>query len=652
MRTVFKDPKLEEEFQREGYVVVDFVDSGKAENLKKKFFELLPKSGGNITSSDAGFDTDISYDFTFIDKNIDFKRKVYDEITSKLNVHMDEWLDAYDPIIANYIRKSPDAGEVPLHENWSFADEKKCSTVSIWCPLVDATIENGTLQVVPGSHKRFGEHRGPMVPWELEDIRDSIVEKYLKPIEIPVGKAVILDDSIVHYSAPNKTQGLRLAIQIICIPKELPSVHHHMNPLTGHGMVQVLEVDKEFYLNFNPWQFPTGLPVLETVPFQDKRITEETFKSRLYGKRFDEQKRVPKLKQLFSNPEHQQFFEKNGFVKIPMLNQTAVNELRDYFHDQDLRDHSGYGFNMSMEDDDKEKVARIRKKIFDVALPQALLHFNDAKPIAGSFVVKEKNPQGVVPPHQDWSFVENEGEHCSVTCWIPLVPTKMENGYLGVIKGSHVMLDSIRPSPSPQVPTPLMNHLFTIFPYLEMHEMQPGEALIIDHRTFHASTPNITDDPRIAIGLGFTQGDSKICHYNLKLNGRKDTLLKYNVDDEFLLKYDNAKLSNMYDAGESIEGYEVVEELPYLCPDLSSDELLQQIKDAGNVFNVELAEHMAKLFNYNMDGSKSDAESESEPVQPEQTIEQTEEPKDHRSFWKVYTPMNVVREIKYRITGS
>lgn len=656
MRRVFKDEQLEEQFQKDGYVIIDFLPNEEVEHLKQRFFELLPESGGNITATDSGFDTDISYDFTFIDKNIDFKRKVFDEITNRFENRMNSYLDDYKPIIANYIRKTPDAGEVPLHENWAFADEKKCSTVSIWCPLVDASVSNGTLQVVPGSHKRFGELRGPMVPWELENIREVIVDKYLTPIEIPAGKAVILDDSIVHYSAPNKTPDLRLAIQLICIPKEFPSLHHHMNPADKDGKVKVLEVDKEFYMNFNPWKFPTGLPEVSVRNYKNIFIDEATFASRLYGKRFDEEKKLPKMKPLFKDVERQAFFEKNGYVKFPVLEDETVKKLHDYFYDQNLRDHSGYGFNMSMEDDDKEKVARIRKEIYDIALPQVLPHLQDAKVIAGSFVVKEKNPQGVVPPHQDWSFVENEGENYSVTCWIPLVPTKLENGYMGVIKGSHVMLDNKRPSPSPQVPTPLMNHLFSIFPYLEMFEMKPGEALIFDHRTFHASTPNITDDPRIAIGLGFTQADSEICHYNLKLNGKKDTLLKYRVDDDFLLKYDNSKLSRMYDAGESIEGYEVAEELPYECPDLSSEDLLQQIKDAGNVFNVELAEHMAKLFNYNMDGSKAEPESEQEAepetVQNAQADQQTTETVERPPFWKVYTPMNVVREIKYRITGS
>jgi hypothetical protein len=305
-----------------------------------------------------------------------------------------------------------------------------------------------------------------------------------------------------------------------------------------------------------------------------------------------------------------------------------------------------------MENEDKQKVARIREKIYEIALPKAMEHFYNAKVIAGSFVVKEKNPQGVVPPHQDWTFVENEGEYYSVTCWIPLVPTKLENGYMGVIKGSHLMYDNIRPSPSPQVPTPLMEHLFTIFPYLEMFEMQPGEALIFDHRTFHASSPNITDNPRIAIGIGFTQQDAEICHYSLKQNGKKDTLIKYKVDDAFLLKYDNAKISKMYDEQVEIDGYEALEEIPYACPKPSSDELLKLIKDAGNEFNIELCEHMAKLFNYSMDGSQNES-AKVEEIQETQTETQSElasEP--NLPFWKVYTPLNIIREVKLRITGK
>jgi ectoine hydroxylase-related dioxygenase (phytanoyl-CoA dioxygenase family) len=654
MRNVLIDKSKEAEFQENGYISAPFINAQEVEELKNLFFETLPESGGQITSDDikASDDFLITYDFTFIDKNIDYKRKVFDIITKYFEPHMNALLDNYKPIIANFIRKEPYTGEVPMHQNWAFADEMKYSTVSIWCPLVDSTIENGTLQVVPQSHKRFGKNRGPLVPSELDGIKNEILSRHLVPLETKAGNCVVIDDSIVHYSDINKTDGLRLALQLICIPKEASSYHYYLDPASTDGQIEVLEVDQEFYTQFNPWKLPTEKKIVAKVPFVPKTLTEEEFINMINAPRFDAPPPKPKkMKRLFADPEKQKFFEKNGYVKFPMLNEDEVKQLKEFYFQEDLRVLDGHGFNMSMENEDKEKVARIREKIYEIALPSAMKHFHDARVIAGSYVVKEKNPQGVVPPHQDWSFVENEGEFYSVTCWIPLVPTKMDNGYMGVIKGSHLIYDNIRPSPSPQVPTPLMEHLFTIFPYLEMYDMQPGEALIFDHRTFHASTPNITDEPRIAIGLGFTQNEAKVCHYSLKQNGKKDTLQKYEVDDAFLLKYDNAKLSKMYDNNVPIADYSVAEELPYTYPKPTSDELLAKIKEAGNEFNVELCEHMAKLFNYNMDGSQNQTEEQhqvaEEPAENAGALEETSLP-----FWKVYTPLNIAREIKFRITGK
>ena len=217
---------------------------------------------------------------------------------------MDKLLDNYRPIIANYIRKKNETGEVPLHQNWSFADERKCSTVSIWCPLVDSTIKNGTLQVVPGSHKRFGEIRGPMIPWELDNIKKEIIENHLVPLETKAGDCVILDDSIVHYSAINKTEELRLAIQLICIPAEFPSIHYHMDSSVNPDKVDVLEVDVDFYMQFNPWKKPKGEKTLKSIPYKHRFIDEQEFIQRIKAPGFDEQKEksgfISRLKEVFS----------------------------------------------------------------------------------------------------------------------------------------------------------------------------------------------------------------------------------------------------------------------------------------------------------------------------------------------------------------
>ena len=306
MRNVFLNPELEVKFQKDGYVRVPFISKEEVEELKQLFFDSLPSSGGQITAGETGVQNSnaITYDFTFIDKNPDYKRKVFDIITKRFKVATDAILDNYKPIIANYIRKQTETGEVPLHQNWAFANDRKCSTISIWCPLVDSTVENGTLQVVPGSHKRFGEVRGPMVPWELDAIKKEIIERHLIPLETTAGECVILDDSIVHYSAVNKTNDLRLAIQLICIPAEMPSWHYNMDSSVSSNEVNILEVDVDFYFEFNPWKKPENFRKVKTIPYLHRAINEQEFMDRLNRPGFDTEKKTgffAKIKELLKD---------------------------------------------------------------------------------------------------------------------------------------------------------------------------------------------------------------------------------------------------------------------------------------------------------------------------------------------------------------
>jgi hypothetical protein len=291
MRNIFVDSNIENQFRKDGYVKVPFINADEVEILKNLFFETLPQSGGQITSDETGVEqaSFITYDFTFIDKNPEYKRLIFKIISEYFKPHMDKLLDNYRPIIANYIRKQSDTGEVPLHENWAFADEKLCSTVSIWCPLVDSTIDNGTLQVVPGSQKRFGQHRGPMVPWELNGIKNEIIKNHLVPLETKAGDCVILDDSIVHYSAINNTNDLRLAIQLICVPNGFPSIHYYMDYQSNPNEIQMIEVNDDFYMEFNPWKKVQSPKILKNVPFVSKQITEQEFVKRLSSPTFENQ---------------------------------------------------------------------------------------------------------------------------------------------------------------------------------------------------------------------------------------------------------------------------------------------------------------------------------------------------------------------------
>jgi hypothetical protein len=256
-------------------------------------------------------------------------------------------------------------------------------------------------------------------------------------------------------------------------------------------------------------------------------------------------------------------------------------------------------FYVGMDHENKALVKEMMQKVESIAMPKIAPYLVDYKLITASYVIKDPNPKGVVPPHQDWTFVEDETQHCSVTCWISLVDTNMENGCMGVIKGSNNYFNSVRPSPSPQVPSPLAKHMFSLFPYFDLIPMKAGEALIFDNRTFHASPPNITNFPRLAVGLSFTQATAELRHYYLK-PGTKNRLLKYKIDTDFFTKYDNGSLSKMYDEGKLIEDYEMMEEIPFVWEDLSKAEMKNRVLSTGNVYNQVLTQHMMKLFGNQM----------------------------------------------------
>ena len=83
MRRVFNDDQLEKQFQKDGYAIVPFIDKDTVQYLKTKFEELQAISGGNLSFDDVGINSEnsITYDFTFIDKNIQYKREVFKVIT-------------------------------------------------------------------------------------------------------------------------------------------------------------------------------------------------------------------------------------------------------------------------------------------------------------------------------------------------------------------------------------------------------------------------------------------------------------------------------------------------------------------------------------------------------------------------------------------
>jgi ectoine hydroxylase-related dioxygenase (phytanoyl-CoA dioxygenase family) len=104
------------------------------------------------------------------------------------------------------------------HQDEMFIPTRDRSLTAAWIALDDATVDNGCLWVLPGSHRR-----GVIYPdREHDDERfDCTSEAYDFPyrdedavaVEVPVGAAVVFNGYLLHRSLPNTARrGLRRAL--------------------------------------------------------------------------------------------------------------------------------------------------------------------------------------------------------------------------------------------------------------------------------------------------------------------------------------------------------------------------------------------------------------------------------------------------------
>jgi len=270
-------------------------------------------------------------------------------------------------------------------------------------------------------------------------------------------------------------------------------------------------------------------------------------------------------------------------------------------------------------------------------------YFEGHRIFTASFVTKAKDPMGAVPPHQDWTFVD-ESRFWSATIWCPLVDVDVDNGALGLVKGSQRLYDHVRPSPSPQYSPPFKEQLLQIFPYLNVLALAAGQAVVFDNRTLHGSPPNTAKETRAAFGIGITQEEARLRHYYL-LPGRERALVEgYEVEPEFFFRYNHARLSALHDEGGKPGDLNSIGIFALQHRHYETAELVDAIRTAGNREDTALTRRLVALGGQAVDapareGSRAGGREEAAKRGGERLPP-----------WKVYTPANVFREVRHRLT--
>ena len=548
MRTMFRDESNERQFREDGYVIFDLLDAGAISDLFSFYAAAFPQRRQVVP-----YARELPYYISIFDRDPAHKREVDERISRYVTRDIDKLLENYEVFYSNFMIKFPGDGQIEAHQDFNFVDESQHTAFNLWCPLVDTDSHNGGLYVIAGSHNVFRTQRGPNLPKALTQYNDML-KRYARCIPLKKGQAAIFDHKLVHYSPPNRSAEVRVAIQSVLKPREAAAVHYVFDPPTQR--VRAYRIDKEFILNNDLWDSSLGertpdheqplIPLPTPAEVEDRVIDLAALQAR--------RQRAASGRRVLRDDRLQQELNENGFVTLPLLGSDEIGRLKELFRQSTggRVENTAYGMYIGLEETDLERKRAVIEQVLGTILPRANELFIDCKPHLGSFLVKAPGADSYTYPHQDWTFVDSP-EYRSMTVWTALVDVDENNGALGFVRSSHTFFDHPIGSPSPDFATCAQGHEAILYEYLQFVSLRAGEAVVFDNRTIHGATPNRTDQLRLAVAIGMTPREAQLYHYFLlpqSLRGSCRRLAKLKVDCGFFERNTVASLKKLYDANQ------------------------------------------------------------------------------------------------------
>ena len=268
-RRIFIDDKLQAQFDKDGYVVVPFIDKTTIDKVRNIYEE-----------ADSGIDS--GFYSTVYSKDKAYKAKVDTTLKKYCSELPKNILYNYKPLHGGFMIKTANGNsDLAVHQDWNMVDEPHFTSVNCWIPITTVTPENGPLMVMKGSHKFMEGLRGsPYISSPLDNFRELIRDNYLVCPKVNPGEAIIHDNRLVHYSPANTSGKVRIAVCLNMIPQEARPIHYYQNP---NGKLEYFEIDENFFATFNIGQRPDYPVVKEINDYVAPTMTQKELEEHYYN---------------------------------------------------------------------------------------------------------------------------------------------------------------------------------------------------------------------------------------------------------------------------------------------------------------------------------------------------------------------------------
>jgi ectoine hydroxylase-related dioxygenase (phytanoyl-CoA dioxygenase family) len=236
---VLRDEAADLELATAGYAIVPLFDADEVAEIRARCRAGLarPDEPGPMA-------------FDYMQEDRGAMRRVEDLLAPVWEQHLPELFADHEVVFSTFVLKPPGHGSgMFLHDDRTFVDEEQHRAFTVWVPLVDVSpeLDNGTLYLVPGSHRIMPAASGTGTPDWIRPY-ERYLERFLQPVRMRAGEALVYDTKTLHGSTANLTDTTREAIATAIAPRGAELIH----VVADGPQRQVHVVDHDFFLDVHP----------------------------------------------------------------------------------------------------------------------------------------------------------------------------------------------------------------------------------------------------------------------------------------------------------------------------------------------------------------------------------------------------------------
>lgn len=261
-KSIIKNAEKAEQLHEQGYAVVPYLNTDEIKELTDFFYSAHPVLPDGMYASSHAADFEL-------------RKRMNEKIKAVCARALQNTFQEVNALGSTFMTKSKgQSGTLHPHQDWNIVDERKFNSYNVWIPLVDVNEANGTISILPKSHTLLKNVRGLNIPSSFEKVNDT-VWKYLKPLTMRAGEALVYDHRLLHASGENKTDVPRLVLVYGIIPSGAEMRYYY-----GNGdNIEVYDCSPDFFFNQHITAGPVGLSKLEVIKNENPQVSAEQLRA-------------------------------------------------------------------------------------------------------------------------------------------------------------------------------------------------------------------------------------------------------------------------------------------------------------------------------------------------------------------------------------